>query len=174
VGFERSRIHAYARVESPTRWPAHGTIRYSPRSFRSGALRRLIEEHKMKTFAWLPLAAALSASAAFAQAPAPSPAQPTPPTAQPSPQPAAPMAPAMKPAEPNTTGAVTTRQDANAPLAGANSFTEAQAKSRIEEFGFTSVGQLQKDKDGIWRGTATKDGKSASVALDYRGNVVGQ
>ncbi len=128
----------------------------------------------MKTFAWLPLAAALSASVAFAQAPAPSPAEPTTPAAQPSPQPTAPMAPALKPAEPSTTGAITPRQDANAPRAGANSFTEAQAKSRIEEFGFTGVGQLQKDKDGVWRGTATKEGKSVSVALDYRGNVVGQ
>jgi len=31
-----------------------------------------------------------------------------------------------------------------------------------------------KDKDGIWRGTATKDGTQAQVGLDYQGNVVTQ
>ena len=36
-----------------------------------------------------------------------------------------------------------------APVAGANSFTEGQAKSRIEAHGFTSVGQLKKDRDGV-------------------------
>ena len=42
-----------------------------------------------------------------------------------------------------------------APVAGANSFTEGQAKSRIEARGFTNVAGLKKDSDGVWRGTAT-------------------
>ena len=39
-----------------------------------------------------------------------------------------------------------------APAAGANSFTEAQAKSRIEGAGYSNISGLAKDKDGIWRG----------------------
>ena len=59
-----------------------------------------------------------------------------------------------------------------APVAGANSFTEGQAKSRIEANGFTNVSGLRKDDQGVWRGTASKDGRSFSVSLDFQGNVV--
>ncbi len=61
-----------------------------------------------------------------------------------------------------------------APVPGANSFTESQARARIEERGFAQVAGLAKDDKGVWRGTAMKDGKSVSVALDYQGNVVSQ
>ena len=57
------------------------------------------------------------------------------------------------------------------PAKGANSFTEAQAKSRIEAKGFSNVSALAKDKDGVWRGKAMKAGASHDVALDYQGNV---
>ena len=57
------------------------------------------------------------------------------------------------------------------PAPGANSFTEAQARMRIENDGFTSVNGLAKDADGIWRGMATKGGQSRNVAVDYQGNV---
>jgi hypothetical protein len=72
---------------------------------------------------------------------------------------------------------VTASTNANAetpPFPGANSFTESQARSRIEDRGFTNVSGLKKDDQGIWRGTATKDGKAVAVALDYKGNVVAQ
>jgi hypothetical protein len=62
--------------------------------------------------------------------------------------------------------------DPNAPLTGANSFTESQAKDRIEKAGFTQVSSLKKDDNGIWRGTAMRGGTQTNVALDYRGNVV--
>ena len=65
-----------------------------------------------------------------------------------------------------------TPPNAGAPVAGANSFTEAQAKSRIESHGYTSVSGLQKDAQGVWRGTATKDGRTVAVSLDFQGNVV--
>lgn len=61
-----------------------------------------------------------------------------------------------------------------APLKGANSFTEGQAKDRIVAAGFISVSSLAKDGDGIWRGSAMKDGKSVDVAVDFKGNVVSQ
>lgn len=59
-----------------------------------------------------------------------------------------------------------------APVAGANSFTEAQAKSRIEDKGFTNVSGLKKDGDGVWRGNASQNGKSMNVSVDFQGNVV--
>lgn len=54
---------------------------------------------------------------------------------------------------------------------GANSFTEAQARDRIAKGGLTNISDLVKNKDGIWQGTATKNGKKVHVALDYKGNV---
>jgi hypothetical protein len=58
-----------------------------------------------------------------------------------------------------------------APVAGANSFTEGQAKSRIETNGYSNVSGLAKDSAGVWRGKATKDGKSVDVSVDFQGNV---
>ncbi|WP_342363185.1 PepSY domain-containing protein [Terrarubrum flagellatum] len=126
----------------------------------------------MKHLIGLSFAAALLSTAAIAQ---------TAPSSPPSPQPTAPAAPAEKMAppmgsanEPATTGSTPSKPDANAPLAGANSFTQSQAKSRIEASGFSAVSELQKDEKGVWRGSATKDGKSMSVAVDFRGNVTSQ
>jgi putative membrane protein len=64
--------------------------------------------------------------------------------------------------------------DSAAPVPGANSFTEDQAKTRIKDAGYSDVSGLAKDDKGIWRGQAKKDGKSASVALDFKGNVTSQ
>jgi hypothetical protein len=66
------------------------------------------------------------------------------------------------------------RVDAGAPLKGANSFTEGQARDRALSHGYTNVSQLVKDNDGIWRGSAQLDGKPIKVTIDYKGNVVGQ
>jgi putative membrane protein len=63
---------------------------------------------------------------------------------------------------------------AAAPLAGANSFTESEARSRLQAHGYTDVSELKKDDKSIWRGTATKDGKPSAIALDYQGNIVAQ
>lgn len=62
--------------------------------------------------------------------------------------------------------------DEGAPLEGANSFTEGQAQDRAIAAGYSDVSALTKDDKGIWRGSATKDGKSVKVAVDYKGNVV--
>jgi opacity protein-like surface antigen len=59
-----------------------------------------------------------------------------------------------------------------APVAGRNSFTEGEAKSRIEKMGFSDVSNLKKDDQGVWRGRAMKDGKTVDVSLDYQGNVI--
>jgi hypothetical protein len=78
------------------------------------------------------------------------------------------------PANPDAkTPAVATSSTVNpgAPAAGANSFTEGQAKSRIEAAGYTGISGLAKDKDGVWRGKASKAGQPFTVSLDYQGNV---
>lgn len=89
----------------------------------------------------------------------------------------APQAPASKqippaasePSNPAVKG--TDRNIATAPVAGANSFTEGEAKSRIESRGFANVTQLRKDEQGIWRGKAQRNGAMVDVALDFQGNV---
>lgn len=94
-------------------------------------------------------AAVIGSGAAFAQ---------TPPSSSPTPP-----AIATAKGDSNTTAA---------PVAGANSFTEDQARDRLEKHGYTTVSDLKKDDQSIWRGTATKDGKTVAVALDYQGNIV--
>ena len=67
---------------------------------------------------------------------------------------------------------MTAAPEAGAPLAGANSFTETQAKDRVLRAGFSDVSALAKDDKGIWRGTAMQDGKKVNVAVDFKGNIV--
>src|SRR5690242_11987939 len=62
-------------------------------------------------------------------------------------------------------------REAAAPAAGANSFTEAQARDHATKAGYTNVSALTQSADGAWQGTATKDGASVTVVVDYQGNV---
>ena len=57
---------------------------------------------------------------------------------------------------------------------GSNSFTEGQAKSRLEGAGLMNVTDLKKDDAGIWRGKAMQAGKSVTVGFDYKGNIAAQ
>lgn len=126
---------------------------------------------------------------ALAQTTSPSPST-TPPatTATPTPVRPAPAAPgtlgSTTPAAPSgpstsTAPAAVTTTDAptrttEAPVPGANSFTEGQAKARMEERGYTQLTDIRKDDQGIWRAKGMKDGRSVGVALDYQGNIVTQ
>jgi hypothetical protein len=65
----------------------------------------------------------------------------------------------------------TTNENAAQPAHGANSFTKGEARRRIASHGFQKVSGLRKDNQGVWRGTATKDGTQTQVWLDYKGNV---
>ncbi len=112
----------------------------------------------MKFLTAAPIIVVLTMSTAYAQAPTPTP--PSSPPARSGPGNAAINSPSA--ATPN------------APVAGANSFTENQAKSRIESNGFSNVTNLKKDGAGVWRGTAMKAGRSQAVSLDFQGNVVTQ
>ncbi len=87
--------------------------------------------------------------------------------------PAGPGAPNVTPSrrdEPGSSSATTSTP----PIAGANSFTEGQARDRIAKAGYTDVQHLKQDDKGVWRGRAQKSGQQVNVALDYRGNVVQQ
>ena len=79
----------------------------------------------------------------------------------------APAQPTPNNAAVNTTGT----NNSATPVSGANSFTEAEAQSRIEARGYTHVYGLKKDSTGVWRGHARKDGVSGPVSLDFQGNV---
>jgi hypothetical protein len=83
--------------------------------------------------------------------------------AQTTPAPSSAATPAVTTNSANTTAA--------APVAGANSFTMAQAQKRLEDQGYTQVSELAKDDNSIWRGHAMKNGKAVDVALDYQGNI---
>ena len=65
----------------------------------------------------------------------------------------------------------TGQNNSNAPVAGRNSFTEGQAKSKIEDAGYTNVTELKKDDNGVWRGKASKSGSATAVSVDFQGNV---
>ncbi len=104
----------------------------------------------------------------------------TAPPATPSPATSAPTTPAGAPGRDNNAAAAsgnnnqavaTTAANAPAPAKGANSFTMGEAKSRLEKNGFSSVGDLTKDDNGVWRGKAQKGGTTTTVWLDYKGNV---
>lgn len=84
--------------------------------------------------------------------------------------PKTPTAPAVPPAS-SSSGSSMDKSGLGGPAAGANSFTENQAKSRLESSGYSNVSGLKKDDNGIWRATAQKDGKSETVMLDYQGNI---
>jgi len=71
----------------------------------------------------------------------------------------------------NNQAVATTNANAATPAKGANSFTSGEAKSRIEKNGYSNVGTLQKDDNGVWRGPAQKNGTQTNVWLDYKGNV---
>jgi hypothetical protein len=62
-------------------------------------------------------------------------------------------------------------KNSEAPVAGRNSFTEGQAKSKIEEAGYAGISDLKKDDNGVWRGKASKGGSPTNVSLDFQGNV---
>lgn len=151
----------------------------------------------MKIAAALPCALLLSAGMALAQTPPPSTGtSPTPSTTPPAPAtpPSATAAPPEQmapghsmgaPPQPNTPeptnkaaasgndnqAVATTGANADQPAHGANSFTRGEARRRLQSRGYSHVAGLRKDHDGVWRGTAQKDGAPVNVWLDYKGNV---
>jgi len=54
---------------------------------------------------------------------------------------------------------------------GHNSFTQSQARGRIAKAGYSQVGALAKNENGVWQGKAMRGSKWVNVGLDYKGNV---
>src|SRR4051812_30186230 len=71
-----------------------------------------------------------------------------------SPSPATRPVDQVRPAQPATPAARrddrTDTRAHDAPVPGANSFTESQARSRIEDAGYSNVSGLRKDDQGVW------------------------
>jgi hypothetical protein len=132
-------------------WPIDGYWQFLTKAWNVGRSRGLLhgqtQETLMRLIAITTAAIGLFASVALAQ---PTPAQP------------GPQNPAVKSMNQN---------NSPQPVAGANSFTMGEAKSHIEDKGYTRVRNLKKDGSGVWRGMAMKDGKSTPVSVDYQGNV---
>ncbi len=72
---------------------------------------------------------------------------------------------------PNNNAINSDQKNSDRPVAGRNSFTEGQAKSKIEDAGYSNVGELKKDDNGVWRGKASKGGSGTNVSVDFQGNV---
>ena len=101
----------------------------------------------------------------------PTPSQPAPTTAT-APAPVAPSSQDTAAASGNSNQTVaTTNANAPTPARGANSFTEGEARSKIESNGYSNVSGLTKDDDCVLRGKAHKGSQQAQVWLDYKGNV---
>lgn len=54
---------------------------------------------------------------------------------------------------------------------GASSFTEGQARGAMENAGYTDIGPLTQDAQGVWQAQGTKDGAQTTVSVDYTGAV---
>lgn len=76
--------------------------------------------------------------------------------------------------QPAVSGEETGAIPENKLIPGANSFTEGQARSRIEGAGFTNISPLKQDAQGIWRGMANRGAIRVAVGLDFRGNVAAE
>jgi len=76
-----------------------------------------------------------------------------------------------KPAAETPAVATPDSNNPDAPVQGENSFTEDQAKSRIEEAGYSDVTGLKLGEDGVWQASAMKGTDKVTVQLDYQGNV---
>jgi putative membrane protein len=61
--------------------------------------------------------------------------------------------------------------EATAPAARGALFTEKQARAHLAHLGYVNVSDLTKDENGVWHGSALKDGKRLAVAVDIKGHA---
>ncbi|MEH0196518.1 hypothetical protein V7S57_10995 [Caulobacter sp. CCNWLY153] len=57
------------------------------------------------------------------------------------------------------------------PTPGASSYTADQARAAIEKAGYSELGPLNQNANGLWQGKATKDGRKVNVSIDYKGAI---
>jgi hypothetical protein len=87
------------------------------------------------------------------------------------------LTPAAAPAQDaDTTGSinapVVTPDDSSSTVPGETSFTESQVRERLAAAGYTGIGYLNLDSDGVWRTTAMKKDTLVSLGFDYQGNII--
>ncbi len=61
------------------------------------------------------------------------------------------------------------QNNSNAPVAGRNQFTEGQAKSKIEDAGYTNVTERTTMVSGATK--PPRPGSATAVSVDFQGNV---
>jgi hypothetical protein len=66
--------------------------------------------------------------------------------------------------ESDTTGSIT-------PIDPGSILTEQQARSRLVRAGYSAIGTLSRDSDGIWRTTAMKGDTMMSVSIAEDGTI---
>jgi len=57
------------------------------------------------------------------------------------------------------------------PSTSVTQLTENEARSRIEEIGYTQVSDLRLGDGGLWQGSASRNGDPRPVRLDAQGNL---
>jgi hypothetical protein len=82
--------------------------------------------------------------------------------------------PPVQPEAPNKAVNAAGQNNSDKAVKGANSFTEGQAKRRIQEAGYEGVSELKKDDDGVWRAKAMRGRSRFEASVDYQGNVNGR
>jgi len=51
-------------------------------------------------------------------------------------------------------------------------FTMIDAQNLLRQQGYTNVSELVKNEEGVWIGSAKKDGKTVPVGVNVKGNIV--
>ena len=76
---------------------------------------------------------------------------------------------ASRPELPSVSETAMAATDAAATVQTRALFTEAQARTHLRHLGYADISGLTRDENGVWHGTATKDGEQRNVAVDIRG-----
>jgi hypothetical protein len=72
------------------------------------------------------------------------------------------------PALAETTASTPAATTDSKPAARGAIFNEKQARTHLLHLGYSNVSGLTKDENGVWHGSATKDGKTLTVAVDLK------
>ena len=88
------------------------------------------------------------------------------------------LVPVLAGAQDATTGSIAppavtsdeTNPDGSVP--GESSFTEPQVREHLSQAGYTGIGWLTLESDGVWRTTAIKEGDLVSLGVDRQGNII--
>jgi len=121
----------------------------------------------MNRLIWAGLAMQLCAAPAFAQS-TPVPANPLPAGTTVPPAGQSVVGDPTKPAPAEPANIV---DKTGATPAPSSALTEEQIRNQLEHEGYRQIAMLSRGSDGMWHGSATKDGAPVKVSIDARGNI---